>query len=498
MSKAEYILSIDQGTTSSRAIVFDSSGRVVGKSQREFRQIYPKSGWVEHNPLDILGSQMGVMSEVIASCGLSSTDIGCLGITNQRETVVVWDKQTGQPIYNAVVWQCRRTAGECALLKEEGYEDLIYERTGLTIDAYFSATKLKWILDNVEGARKRAESGQLLFGTVDCFLLWHLSGGRVHATDYTNASRTMLFNIHKLCWDDDLLQIFDVPRAMLPDVYPSGHIYGYVNKSVLGSEIPIAAIAGDQQSALFGQLCLKRGEVKNTYGTGCFLLMNTGKEPVISKRGLLTTPAACLEGEGSPNYALEGSVFMGGAIVQWLRDEMRMLKSAADTEKYASSVKDTMGVYMVPAFVGLGAPYWDSQARGTVTGLTRGVKKEHFIRAALESIAYQVFDLVHAMERDTGAEVDSLTVDGGACANNFLMQFQADVLNAKVVRPEVSETTALGACYLAGLTTGIFSNTEQLKKNFKAERTFIPAMEESRRRELIEGWKVAVMRARFK
>lgn len=498
MTNEKYILAIDQGTTSSRAIVFDSRGRAVGKAQREFKQIYPHNGWVEHNPLEILGAQMGVVSEVIAACGLSSYDIEAVGITNQRETTLVWDRQTGQPVYNAIVWQCRRTADECVKLVEEGYEDLIYERTGLTVDAYFSATKLKWILDNVEGARERAERGELLFGTVDSYILWHLTSGKQHATDYTNASRTMLYNIHKLCWDDDLLKIFDIPRRMLPEVYPSGHHYGNMDKSVLGREIPIMAIAGDQQAALFGQLCLKRGQVKNTYGTGCFLLMNTGSNAVNSSQGLLTTLAACGDGDAKPQYALEGSVFMGGAVVQWLRDEMRMIKNAADTEIYASRVKDTKGVYIVPAFVGLGAPYWDSSARGTVTGLTRGVTKEHFIRAALESIAYQVFDLVHAMERDVGIKVSSLNVDGGACANNFLMQFQSDVLGAEVLRPAVNETTALGVCYLAGLTCGFFKDTESLKKNYSVERSFKPNMPQQDRARLVEGWKVAVMRARFK
>lgn len=492
-----YILAIDQGTTSSRAIVFDERGRAVGKAQREFQQIYPRNGWVEHNPQDILESQTSVIGEVLSLCNLCGADIAALGITNQRETTVVWEKKTGRPIYNAIVWQCRRTAEECTRLVEEGYEELIYERTGLTVDAYFSATKLKWILDNVAGARERAVRGELLFGTVDSYLLWHLTGGRQHATDYTNASRTMLFNIHKLDWDDDLLKIFDIPRAMLPAVYPSGHCYGITDESVLGYEIPIAAMVGDQQAALFGQLCFKRGDVKNTYGTGCFLLMNTGDKPINSSQGLLTTLAACVEGE-KPQYALEGSVFMGGAVVQWLRDEMRIVESAADTELYAARVPDTQGVYLVPAFVGLGAPYWDSAARGTVTGLTRGVTKEHFIRAALESIAYQVFDLVHAMEHDAGTKVHALAVDGGACANNFLMQFQSDILNADVLRPVVRETTALGACYLAGLTCGYFSDAESLQKNGCTERVFTPNMEEEKRRSLVEGWKFAVMRARFK
>ena len=486
----KYILSLDQGTTSTRAIIFDTSGIPVRTAQREFKQIYPRPGWVEHDPDDILGTALEVMRE--ASVGF---DISAVGIANQRETVIVWDKTTGKAVYNAIVWQCRRTASVCARLVEEGYEELIYERTGLAVDAYFSATKIAWILENVEGARERAEKGELLFGTVDSFLVWHLSGGKVHATDYSNAARTMLFNIHKKCWDSDLLRIFDIPETMLPKVYASSHIFGTVTAGLPCEGISIAAVAGDQQASLFGQRCFKRGSVKNTYGTGCFLLMNTGDKAVDSKRGLITTLAASTG--DNPDYVLEGSVFVAGAAIQWLRDEMGLIESAAQSEELALSVPDTSGVYFVPAFVGLGAPYWDSQARGTVCGLTRGVRKEHLVRAALESIAYQVFDLVHAMQRDLGEDIASIAVDGGASRNDFLMRFQADILGMPVSRPSVTETTALGAAYLAGLACGIYKDTESLGKELKCE-IFRPTMPKERRDELIEGWTLAVARSRFR
>lgn len=491
----KFILALDQGTTSSRAIVFDDGGNVRGMAQSEFVQLYPKTGWVEHDPTEIISTQLGVVTEACVRAGVTRDELACVGITNQRETTIVWERATGKPVYNAIVWQCRRTAEYCGKLKDEGYDKTVYDKTGLPLDAYFSATKLKWILDNVDGARARAQDGELLFGTVDTYLMWRLSGGQIFATDYTNASRTMLFNIHDLDWDDELLMKFDIPRCMLPRVYPSGYMYGLTNKSVFGAEVPITGVAGDQQASLFGQLCFSKGQVKNTFGTGCFLLMNTGNEPITSKRGLITTLAASF---GEAEYALEGSVFVGGALVQWLRDEMRMIKRASETETYASRVPDTLGVYIVPAFVGLGAPYWDSYARGTVTGLTRGVKKEHFIRAALEAIDYEVHDVLHAMERDTGVSVERLAVDGGASANNFLMQFLADITDCEVVRPKVIETTALGACYLAGLTVGVWKNQAALKSNLKPDRSFKPNMTAETRNKLISGWTDAVARARYK
>ena len=491
----KYILALDQGTTSSRAIVFDTHGEVMGSAQQEFQQIYPKSGWVEHAPHEILGSQLGVIAEALIRADVTSEDIAAIGITNQRETTLVWDKRTGKAVYNAIVWQCRRTAEYCDLLKEQGLDKLIYSKTGLVLDAYFSATKLKWILDNVEGARERAEKGELLFGTVDTYLMWHLSKGRIFATDYTNASRTMLFNIHTLSWDDDLLEIFDIPKCMLPEVRPSGYMYGCADSTIVGANIPICGVVGDQQGALFGQLCVEAGSMKNTFGTGCFLLMNTGDTP-ISSDGLVTTLAAGLSDK--PQYVLEGSVFMGGAIVQWLRDELRMIRQASDTETYATRVKDTNGVYLIPAFVGLGAPYWDAKVRGTIFGLTRGTTKEHFIRAALESIAYQVYDVAKAMERDLGSPITSLNVDGGASANNFLMQFQADILNTDVVRPQVIETTALGACYLAGLTVGYWEDIEHIKSNKQIGKVFRPSMDESYRKQLVDGWTNCIERARYK
>ena len=492
----KYILALDQGTTSSRAIVFDKQGNILGKAQQEFPQIYPKPGWVEHDPHDIYGSQVGVIVEALIRANVSATDIAAIGITNQRETTFVWDKNTGKPVYNAIVWQCRRTADYCEKLKEDGLADMIYEKTGLVLDAYFSATKLKWILDNVEGVRARAEKGDLLFGTVDTYIMWQLSRGRIFATDYTNACRTMLFNIHTLTWDDDLLKLFDIPRCMLPEVHPSGYNYGMTDETFIGREIPICSVVGDQQAALFGHLAVEEGDVKNTYGTGCFLLMNTGHKPVKSTNGLVTTLGASLDEK--PLYVLEGSVFIGGAINQWLRDEMRMIKQAAETENYAKKVPDTNGVYIVPSFTGLGAPYWDPDARGTITGVTRGTQKEHFIRAALEAIDYQVYDLVNAMQRDANVKIKSLNVDGGASANNFLMQFQADILNATVVRPKVTETTALGACYLAGLCIGYWKDVADIRANIKVDREFQPKMTDERRRELVEGWAKAVRQARCK
>lgn len=486
----KYILALDQGTTSSRAIVFDKQGRVCGKAQQEFKQIYPKPGWVEHDPHDIYGSQVGVISEALIRAGVSVDSIAAIGITNQRETTFVWERATGRPVYNAIVWQCRRTADYCEELKRDGLADMIYQKTGLVLDAYFSATKLKWILDNVDGARERAEKGELLFGTVDTYLMWQLSKGKIFATDYTNASRTMLFNIHTLKWDDDLLQLFDIPRGMLPEVYPSGHNFGLTDDAFIGREIPICSVVGDQQAALFGHLAVNSGDVKNTYGTGCFLLMNTGDKAVLSTNGLVTTLAAGITDK--PQYVLEGSVFIGGAINQWLRDEMRMIKSAKETENYAVRVPSTDGVYVVPGFAGLGAPYWDADARGTIVGITRGTQKEHFIRACLESIDYQVYDLVAAMQRDADVKITNLNVDGGASANNFLMQFQADILDANVVRPMVTETTALGASYLAGLTIGYWKDIDDIRSNMEVDKVFVPHMDEQTRRDLIEGWQKAV------
>ena len=491
----KYILSLDQGTTSSRAIVFDKQGKIIGKAQQEFPQIYPHPGWVEHDPHDIYGSQVGVIVEALIRANVSAADIAAIGITNQRETTFVWDKNTGKPVYNAIVWQCRRTAEYCEQLKSQGLSDLIYDKTGLVLDAYFSATKIKWILDNVPGARERAEKGELLFGTVDTYLMWQLSRGKIFATDYTNACRTMLFNIHTLEWDKELLELFGIPACMLPEVHSSGYNYGATDETFIGREIPICSVVGDQQAALFGHLCVKAGDVKNTYGTGCFLLMNTGDKAVKSTNGLVTTLGASCQGE-KPPYVLEGSVFIGGAINQWLRDEMRMIKAAAETENYAAKVPDTNGVYIVPSFTGLGAPYWDADVRGTITGITRGTKKEHFIRAALEAIDYQVYDLVSSMQRDANVCIQSLNVDGGACMNNFLMQFQADILNATVVRPKVIETTALGACYLAGLTAGYWKDVDDIRANIKTEREFKPDMSEEHRIDLLQGWAKAVRQTR--
>ena len=490
----KYILALDQGTTSSRAIIFDKEQNIYGIAQKEFKQIYPKEGWVEHDPMEIWASQYGVLQEVLAKTNIEPEQIAAIGITNQRETAIVWDKQTGEPIYNAIVWQCRRTADICEKLKSNGFDKYIKENTGLLIDAYFSATKVKWILDNVEGAREKADKGDLLFGTVDTWLLWKLTNGRVHVTDYTNASRTMLFNIKELKWDKKILEKLNIPISMLPEVKSSSEIYGYVN---LGGKdnikVPIAGIAGDQQAALFGQAAFNKGDAKNTYGTGCFLLMNTGEELVESKNGLLTTIAIGLNGK--VNYALEGSVFMGGAIIQWLRDEMGMLTDAQDSEYFAKKVKNNGGVYIVPAFVGLGAPYWDMYARGSIFGLTRGSNKNHIIRAALESIAYQVKDLINAMEEDSGCKINTLKVDGGASKNKLLMQFQSDITNIEVCKPIMTETTALGAAYLAGLAVGYFNNLEEIAESCYAGEKYEPNMNFEERENLYNGWKKAVSRA---
>lgn len=491
-----YVLALDQGTTSTRAIIFDKSGAAVACAQQEFKQLYPRPAWVEHAPNDIMGSVVGVISEALVRAGLTAAEISAMGITNQRETTFVWDKKTGKPVCNAIVWQCRRTADYCEKLKADGFAEKIYNKTGLVPDAYFSATKIKWILDNIEGARARAERGELLFGTVDTFILWQLSKGRIFATDYTNASRTMLFNIHSLEWDGELLRLFDIPRCMLPEVKPSGYRYGETDKSFFGSPIPICGVAGDQQAALFGQACFKAGDVKNTYGTGCFLLMNTGRRAVKSRNGLVTTLAAGLTDK--PDYVLEGSVFVGGAVVQWLRDEMKAIATAEDSERLARSVEDSGGVYVVPAFTGLGAPYWDAEARGTITGITRGTTTAHIVRAALEAIAYEVCDLVTAMEKDSGMKLTRLAVDGGACANDFLMQFQSDILSCEAVRPKVAETTALGAAYLAGLCKGVWNGTEEIKQNAAADKIFTPNMPELTRFKLLEGWKNAVLKTRAK
>lgn len=487
---AKYIMALDQGTTSSRCILFDKAGNICSMAQREFEQIYPKPGWVEHNPMEIWSTQYAVMSEAMALLGAKPNDIAGIGITNQRETTIVWDKETGEPVYNAIVWQCRRTAKDINLLVKDGYADVIKAKTGLVPDAYFSATKIAWILSNVAGARKKAEEGRLLFGTVDTWLIWKLTGGAVHVTDYTNASRTMLFDIHNRCWDKELLEKFNIPEVMLPMVKPSSCIYGYTDPSVLAGNIAIAGAAGDQQAALFGQCCFEPGEVKNTYGTGCFLLMNTGDKPVDSKHGLITTIAA--GSDDQLHYALEGSVFTGGAIVQWLRDEMRLIRSSSQSEDYARMVNDTNGVYIVPAFSGMGAPYWNPYARGCVVGLSRGANKEHFIRASLESIAYQTYDVLKAMESDTGHIVKELKVDGGASANDFLMEFQADILGAKIRRPKCIETTALGAAYLAGLAVGFFMDLNEIRDNWQLASTFESSMAPSDRDNLLAGWRRAV------
>ncbi len=488
----KYIVALDQGTTSSRAIIFDHEQQVIAQSQKEFTQIYPKPGWVEHDPTEIWATQYGVLQEAMAKAGLTYADIAAVGITNQRETTIVWEKATGKPVYNAIVWQCRRTAELCDELKAEGWADYIKETTGLVIDAYFSATKIHWILNHVEGARERAERGELLFGTVDSWLVWNLTKGQIHVTDYTNASRTMLFNIKTLDWDQKLLDRLGITRAMLPEVHNSSEIYGYIQAGSDGHPVPIAGIAGDQHAALFGQGCFAPGMAKNTYGTGCFLLMNTGEKYIESPSGLLTTIAIGLDGK--VQYALEGSIFVGGAVVQWLRDELHLVNDAADTEYFAGKLADNDGVYMVPAFAGLGAPHWDMYARGAIFGLTRGAGRNHIIRAALESIAYQTKDVLDAMIQDTGAAITSLRADGGASANNFLMQFQSDIIGCLVTRPRSAESTALGSAYLAGLAVGFWSGLDELRQNVQIDRTFEPAMDDETRSRLLHGWEKAVSR----
>jgi len=486
-----YIMALDQGTTSSRAILFDREQNIVELSQKELTQYYPKEGWVEHDPMEIYSSQYAVMMEVIAKSGVDVHEIAAIGITNQRETTIVWDKSTGRPIHPAIVWQCRRTADLCDDLKAQGLSEYIREATGLLPDAYFSATKIKWILDLVPGAREKAKRGEILFGTVDSWLIWKLTGGAAHVTDYTNASRTMLYNIHRLDWDERLLEALDIPRAMLPEVRNSSEVYGHV--LIQNTPVPIAGIAGDQQAALFGQTCFSEGEAKNTYGTGCFLLMNTGDTPGKSENGLLTTIAVGLGGK--VQYALEGSVFVGGAVIQWVRDELRFITESCDAAYYAQKVEDTGGVYIVPAFTGLGAPYWDMYARGCIMGITRGTRREHLIRAAQESIAYQSLELVEAMEKDTGIKLRELNVDGGASRDEFLMQFQSDILRKPVCRPMIRETTALGAAYLAGLAVGMWKDTEEIKRLWSCDTTYQPNMEEERRQKLLRGWRKAVSRS---
>lgn len=488
MNEQTYVMAMDQGTTSSRCILFDRQGTVCAVVQKEFPQIYPRPGWVEHDPMDIWSTQMGVAMEAMQKADAQADEIAAIGITNQRETTLVWDAATGKPVCNAIVWQCRRTADRIERLRRDGLEETVRQKTGLIPDAYFSASKLEWILDNVPGARQRAERGELRFGTVDSWLIWNLTEGRAHVTDYTNASRTMFFDIHKLQWDRELLDYFRIPPSLLPKVLPSSGLFGMTDK--FGGSIPITAAAGDQQAALFGQCCFSPGDVKSTYGTGGFLLMNTGPKAVSSKRGLLTTIAASTDGQA--RYALEGSVFIAGAAIQWLRDEMKLVDSAAQTEQICAGLKDAGGVYVVPAFVGLGAPYWEPYARGTVVGLTRGVTREHFIRAVTESLAYQTNDLLSAMKEESGLELNSLKVDGGASANNFLMQFQSDLSGLRIQRPRCIETTALGAAYLAGLAPGLWKDLEEIRSSWACERTFTPAISQERRQELCKGWKRAV------
>ena len=487
---ARYLLALDQGTTSSRAILFDQSGRAVQTAQKETTQIYPKSGWVEQDPMEIYSSQYAVAVEAVTAAGIDPSDIAAIGITNQRETTILWDRHTGKPVYNAIVWQCRRTAALCEQLCYDGYKDYIKQTTGLVVDAYFSGSKIKWILDNVPGARQKAEAGDLLFGTVDTWLLWKLTEGRVHATDYTNASRTMLFDIHNLCWDEKLLNALDIPANILPKVYKSAHNYGICN--LCGADIVIGGIAGDQQAALFGQTCFEKGEGKNTYGTGCFLLVNTGEEAVESKNGLVTTLAAT---DGTAQYVLEGSVFIGGAVMQWLRDEMKMITTAAEACEIASSVNDNGGVYLVPAFAGLGAPHWDMYARGTIVGLTRGSGRAHIVRAAEECIAYQSMELLNAINADLGTNITALRADGGASRDKFLMQFQADILNVPVILPQNKETTALGAAFLAGLTCGVYKDKADIKQKVAPAEVYNPKMDDTTRKALKKGWYKAVQRA---
>jgi glycerol kinase len=488
----KYVLALDQGTTSSRAILFDRNGRIINMSQKEFTQFYPAPGWVEHNPLEIWETQINAAKEAIKDVDVS--EIAAIGITNQRETTILWDKNTGRPVYNAIVWQSRQSSDICDELKKSGMESYIKENTGLVIDAYFSGTKIKWILDNVEGVREKAEKGQVLFGTVDTWLIWNLTGGKIHITDYSNASRTMIYNIRTLKWDEKLLAALNIPSEILPEVRQSSEIYGNTETGIFGGEIPISGIAGDQQAALFGQLCFQEGMAKNTYGTGCFLLMNTGDKLIESKKGLLTTIAWGLNGK--VEYALEGSIFVAGAAIQWLRDELKIIHDAADSEYFANKVENTKGVYVVPAFTGLGAPYWDMYARGAILGLTRGAGRNNIIRATLESIAYQTRDVIDAMIEDSGINLTVLKVDGGASANNFLMQFQSDILNVNIERPDITETTALGAAYLAGLATGFWKSKGEVIQNWNMNRKFIPAISEDERNKLYAGWKKAVERAK--
>lgn len=486
----KYIMALDEGTTSCRCILYNKKGEMVSVAQKEFRQIYPNAGWVEHDAMEIWSTQIGVAQEALYKINCTYENIEAIGITNQRETTVVWDRETGEPVYNAIVWQCRRTAEYCDSLKAKGLEPSFREKTGLPVDAYFSASKLRWILDNVEGARAKAEAGKMLFGTIETWLIWKLTGGRVHVTDYSNASRTMMFNINELKWDKDILAELDIPVSMLPEPVPSSFIYGETEEHIFGGPVRISGAAGDQQSALFGQGCFEKGQAKNTYGTGCFLLMNTGESPVYSKNGLVTTIAWGIDGK--VNYALEGSVFVAGAAIQWLRDELELIDSSPESERLALSVPDTNGVYIVPAFAGLGAPYWNPYARGAIFGLTRGADKCHLTRATLESLAYQTNDLLEAMKEDIGYELLSLQVDGGACANNFLMQFQADITAKPVKRPECIETTSLGAAYLAGLATGFWSDMDDITENLKTDREFTASMNEEKRTKLLAGWKKAV------
>lgn len=489
----EYILSLDQGTTSSRAILFDKKGNIKGISQKEFKQIFPKSGWVEHDPMEIWGTQSGVCREVLEKNFIRPSQVKGIGITNQRETTIIWEKETGKPVYNAIVWQCRRTFEICEKLRKDGYEKLFFEKTGLILDAYFSATKIKWILDNVEGAREKANRGELLFGTVDTWLVWNLTRGKVHITDYSNASRTMLFNINTLQWDDEILKILDIPKSILPEVKNSSEIYGHTDEYTFGgAKIPIASVIGDQQAALFGQSCFEKAEAKITYGTGAFLLMNVGEKIVKSKNGLLTTIAWGLDGKVV--YALEGSIFIAGAAIQWLRDELKILYDASLSEQYANLVDDTGGVYIVPAFTGLGAPYWDMNARGAIFGITRGTKREHLIRATLESIAFQCVDVFNSIKEDSKIEIKKLKVDGGASANGFLLQFQSDMLRAEVIRPEVLETTAIGSAFLAGLAVGFWKDIDEIKNIWKLDKSFSPTMDTEKRNKKLNGWKKAVQR----
>lgn len=488
----KYLMALDQGTTSSRCIIFNKKGEIVSLAQKEFTQYFPQSGWVEHDANEIWASQAGVMTEAMAKCSIEAEEVAAIGITNQRETTIVWDKETGEPIYHAIVWQCRRTADYVEQLKEEGFDRTIKEKTGLIVDPYFSATKIKWILDHVEGAREKAEAGQLLFGTVDTWLIYKMTKGHVFATDVTNASRTMLYNIHSLCWDEELLDKFGIPASMLPEVRQSSEVYGMTRKSLLGEPVPIAGVAGDQQAALFGQCCFEAGQSKNTYGTGCFLLMNTGEQAVDSKHGLLTTIA--IGRNGKVQYALEGSVFVAGAAIKWLRDELKLIDNAAETEELANSVPDSNGVYVVPAFTGLGAPYWNAYARGAVFGLSRGANRAHFVRATLESLAYQSLDVIRAMEEDAEISVTSLRVDGGASANDFLLQFQSDILNGEIIRPKVAETTALGAAYLAGLAVGYYQDADEIQSNWQRDKEFTPQFEAEKRNRLYAGWKDCVKR----